>query len=167
MKLQNPNCKNPVHINCLKNLDPRKNSTCKMCTAKYKINEGSDSRLFFPFDDFYDVPLLDNLPIQKINNPIYKIKYAIGYNQPARLKNLFETLNKTDIEKFFKSNTYYWIKHGCASLDNSHLLKNSKHLKLKCCEIMKEAEILYNAKLICKKESDAYDDDSDDDDEYN
>jgi hypothetical protein len=47
-------CKNPIHINCLKNclknLDPGKNNTCTICLSKYKINEGSDSRIFFPFD---------------------------------------------------------------------------------------------------------------------
>jgi hypothetical protein len=91
------------------------------------------------------------MPIQKIINPIYKIKYAFGYNQPARLKNLFETLNRTDIENFFKSNTYYWMNHGHSSLGNADLLKNSKYFKIKCYEILKEAELLYNANVICKK----------------
>ena len=136
-------CKMPVHISCLKNEELRENPICKICNSNYKINEGDGFRIFFPFDDFYYVPLWRDLPIRKVTSTD-RIKYAYGYAQPQRLINLFETLSEDEILSYFKSDDYQRItQQEITSLDNTHSHPNYPYFKYQCDTIMADAAKRY------------------------
>jgi hypothetical protein len=97
-------CIDPVHIECL--LKWMSNGgggagKCEICNDTYsKINEkrilcngSADTNIFFPFDNFYPIPLITN---NLINKTTQKLGSAICYLQTNRVDNLLSN-SKSDL----------------------------------------------------------------------
>ncbi len=114
-------CKIPIHISCFEKLD---HTNCKICKSLYKVRQGDWDRLFYPFDNIYPVPGFRSVPIQKVDN-VYQIRYAMGYAQPDRLQNLFDTLSIDEIDFYFEHNPNFLLL-GNHPNNNSHNKRQTK-----------------------------------------
>lgn len=129
-------CKMFIHIDCFTKLSEI-HSVCKICKTSYRINCGRWKEWkgynFFPFDDIYPVPLFRSAPMQCVSGTD-RIAYALGYAQPDRLKNLFETLSQEDIDSYFeteyeKAISGHMFYDNCSMVEgNGYYMKKSKEI---------------------------------------
>lgn len=90
-------CRVHYHIECFSKL----NRNCIVCKRECSrinkqmvyttmIGSGYDNRVYFPFDDYYPVPMITSAPIRKCKGDM-RYKLAIIYLQAGRLRDLFES----------------------------------------------------------------------------
>jgi hypothetical protein len=96
-------CKTPAHAGCLIELNNyKKLDTCMVCHGKYKVNEPItrtisgiiikeeiDNTLYFPFQDLYYEPLINNIFLKKYEG-MSRLTMAIMYLQVERVKELLQ-----------------------------------------------------------------------------
>lgn len=93
-------CKSSMHIDCFKKYCFDKKN-CEICQDSFKLNEKrkksvelgtmikDEDIIFFPYDNFYPVPLFEKYDIKKYyDNDIFTM--ALCYLQTQRLKDLLE-----------------------------------------------------------------------------
>ena len=92
-------CKNPVHIECFTKWFEHSKKLCEICKSPFLVNElrihstfmgiEIEKKTFFPFDDYYPVPLFSSYGLEKANNS-NNVYMAVIYLQTQRLQNLLE-----------------------------------------------------------------------------
>lgn len=141
-------CKNPIHIGCFQEMY-EKNKSCIICCKQFVINQDNchtRQQIFFPFDDFYPVPLFEYVPLVK-RSGIEQIKYALCYAQPNRLQNLFDTLPKKVIVEYFKSENFHKGFGNVFDSDHYGVIVNN-YYRIKSLNILKRAYCKFMIKNV-------------------
>lgn len=122
-------CKNSVHISCFNKWYNFSKSNCEICGDNFsRINERRiqsniignklECKTFFPFDDFYPVPLMSNYDLVKVKDDDVFI-YALMYLQCDRMINLLQSHQKPKTW----GNILTYFKNG--SMPSNYLKRNN------------------------------------------
>ena len=139
-------CDNPVHISCFKKWYGYGKDKCEICDDPFsRINvQHMESRcgraslvekIFFPFDDYYPVPLMTSYDIHKVSGNDRYV-YALLYLQIPRMKDLLEN---NDTKPRFGDDLRYFIE-GC--LPSNYLRSSNKKVYAEMLSLLKEHGII-------------------------
>jgi hypothetical protein len=91
--IQPCHCRIYIHINCHESLNRKCivcESECSRLNLVHNYCNQPETRIFFPFDDYYPVPMITNAPLVKYKGD-NRYSYAVLYLQYDRLEDLFKT----------------------------------------------------------------------------
>jgi len=133
-------CSTPVHIRCFTawiNQKKHRLETCEICHGKLLVNEPAihadmcgdypETRCFFPFCDFYPVPLFDRMPLKKYSG-VARYNLALMYLQHDRLEKLLQESCDDNVKKGM-SNCLAGFRSGSMASNYLRSLNKEKYKK--------------------------------------
>lgn len=144
-------CKNPVHISCFIQWYNDEHKSCEICHDNFsrlnqkRITTGmivskEDSTIFFPFDNFYPIPLMTSSTIRHVTNKREQLTLALCYLQYNVLKKLLEEYKvKGEIIEFSDNMLYYFQK---GSMPSNYLKSKNRAAYQEIAQLLKQYNIL-------------------------
>lgn len=120
-------CKNKVHLQCLIKLVSETGKKCTVCQKSNNSVICPRGRVIFPKLNIYKQPLLSKYIMIDKKDVNKSLSYAIAYLQIDRVKELLDTMDRTEMENYIKFNAEYFGNSSAVHKKNTIDLADSMY----------------------------------------